>query len=98
MAAAIDDPNILPVHEAGEIDGVLFIAMRYVEGTDLEQRLHDGAIAPDQVVHLLGQVASALDAAHLRGLIHRDVKPANILITAAPGDDRGEHAYLADFG
>ena len=98
MAAAIDDPNILPIHEAGEIDGVLFIAMRYVEGTDLEQRLHDGAIAPDQVVHLLGQVASALDAAHARGLIHRDVKPANILIAAAPGDDRGEHAYLADFG
>ena len=98
MAAAIDDPNILPIHEAGEIEGVLFIAMRYVEGTDLEQRLRSGPLEPHRVVHLLGQVASALDAAHARGLIHRDVKPANILIAAAPGDDRGEHAYLADFG
>jgi serine/threonine-protein kinase len=98
MAAAIDDPNILPIHEAGEIAGVLFIAMRYVEGTDLEQRLRGGALPADQVVHLLGQVASALDAAHARGLIHRDVKPANILIAGALGDDRGEHAYLADFG
>jgi serine/threonine-protein kinase len=98
MAAAIDDPNILPIHEAGEIDGVLFIAMRYVEGSDLEARLKSGALPPDEAVHLLGQVASALDAAHARGLIHRDVKPANILIAHAPGDDRGEHAYLADFG
>ncbi len=98
MAAAIDDPNILPIHEAGEIDGVLFIAMRYVEGTDLEARLKSGALPPDRAVHLLGQVASALDAAHARGLIHRDVKPANILIANALGDDRGEHAYLADFG
>jgi protein kinase-like protein len=98
MAAAIDDPNILPIHEAGEIDGVLFIAMRYVEGTDLEERLKSGALQPDLAVHLLGQVASALDAAHGRGLIHRDVKPANILIATGPRDDRGEHAYLADFG
>ncbi len=98
MAAAIDDPNILPIHEAGEIDGVLFIAMRYVEGSDLEQRLRAGAIEPREVIHLLSQVASALDAAHARGLIHRDVKPANILVAASPGDGRGEHAYLADFG
>src|SRR4249920_2414599 len=55
MAAAIDDPNILPIYEAGEIDGVLFIAMRYVEGTDLEARLRDGPLDPRQVVHLLGQ-------------------------------------------
>ena len=98
MAAAIDDPNILPIYEAGEIDGVLFIAMRYVEGTDLEARLRDGPLEPRQVVHLLGQVASALDAAHARGLVHRDVKPGNILIAAARGDERGEHAYLTDFG
>ncbi len=98
MAAAIDDPNILPVHEAGEIDGALFIAMRYVAGTDLEARLKEGALRPDVAVHLLGQVASALDAAHLNGLVHRDVKPANILIAPGGGDERGEHAYLADFG
>ena len=98
MAAAIDDPNILPIYEAGEIDGVLFIAMRYVQGTDLEARLGAGALSSAEVAHLLGQVASALDAAHLRGLVHRDVKPANILVTPGQGDDRGEHAYLADFG
>jgi predicted Ser/Thr protein kinase len=98
MAAAIDDPNILPIYEAGEIDGVLFIAMRYVEGTDLEARLRDGPLEPRQVVHLLGQVASALDAAHIRGLVHRDVKPGNVLIAAGHGDERGEHAYLTDFG
>ena len=98
MAAAIDDPNILPVYEAGEIDGVLFIAMRYVQGTDLERRLASGVMAPAEVAHVLGQVASALDAAHLRGLVHRDVKPANILVAPGIGDDRGEHAYLADFG
>ena len=98
MAAAIDDPNILPVYDAGEIDGVLFIAMRYVEGIDLEQRLRAGAIEPGDAIHLLGQVASALDSAHARGLVHRDVKPANILIAGARDDERGEHAYLADFG
>ena len=98
MAAAIDDPNILPVYDAGEVDGVLFIAMRYVEGSDLEQRLRAGALLPDDAVHLLGQVASALDSAHAQGLVHRDVKPANILIAGARDDERGEHAYLADFG
>ena len=97
MAAAIDDPNILPIYEAGEIEGVLFIAMRYVQGTDLEARLRLGTLEPRETVRLLGQVASALDAAHLRGLVHRDVKPANILV--APGEDeRGDHAYLTDFG
>ena len=98
MAAAIDDPNILPVYDAGEVDGVLFIAMRYVEGSDLEQRLRVGALVPDEAIHLLGQVASALDSAHAQGLVHRDVKPANILIAGARDDERGEHAYLADFG
>jgi serine/threonine-protein kinase len=97
MAAAIDDPNILPVYEAGEVDGVLFIAMRYVEGTDLETRLERGPIVPAEAVRLLGQVGSALDAAHVRGLVHRDVKPANILI-ATGEDERGDHAYLTDFG
>jgi predicted Ser/Thr protein kinase len=98
MAAAIDDPNILPIYEAGEADGAFFLAMRYVEGTDLEKRLAAGPLEPREAVRLLGQVASALDAAHARGLVHRDVKPANILIAPAPGDERGDHVYLADFG
>ena len=97
MAAAIDDPNILPIYEAGEIDGVLFIAMRYVEGTDLEARLRSGPMEPREAIRLLAQVASALDAAHVRGLVHRDVKPANILVAAGEGE-RGDHAYLTDFG
>jgi serine/threonine protein kinase len=97
MAAAIDDPNILPIYEAGEIEGVLFIAMRYVEGTDLEARLREGPLEPRAAIAVLGQVASALDAAHIRGLVHRDVKPGNILI-ARGEDERGDHAYLTDFG
>ena len=98
MAAAIDHPNILPIHEAGEIDGVLFIAMRYVEGEDLERRLRRGPIEPRAAVTILGQVASALDAAHEAGLVHRDVKPANVLIASGQGVDRSDHAYLTDFG
>jgi serine/threonine-protein kinase len=98
MAAAIDDPNILPVYEAGEIDGQLFIAMRYVEGSDLEARLRSGELTAPSALRVLDQVASALDAAHDRGLIHRDVKPANILIADRRAESRGEHAYLADFG
>jgi hypothetical protein len=98
MAAAIDDPNVLPVYEAGEIEGLLFLAMRYVDGTDLERRLAAGPLTPREVVRLLGQAASALDAAHARGLVHRDVKPANILIARTQGDERGDHVYLADFG
>ena len=98
MAAAIDDPNILPVYEAGDIDGLLFIAMRYVEGSDMETRLRTGALPAGAALHVLEQVASALDAAHDRGLIHRDVKPANILIADGRSEGRGDHAYLADFG
>ena len=96
-AAAIDDPHIIPVYEAGEADGVLFIAMRYVAGGDVGSLLRrDGALRPDRAAAVVSSVASALDAAHEAGLVHRDVKPANILLDARPG--RPEHVYLADFG
>jgi serine/threonine-protein kinase len=98
MAAAIDHPNIIPIYEAGEFEGVYFLAMRYVAGTDLETRLAAGPVEPREAVHLLGQVASALDAAHEQGLTHRDVKPANVLIAAGKGVERADHAYLTDFG
>jgi YVTN family beta-propeller protein len=97
LAAAIDHPNVLPVYDAGETDGVLWIAMRYVDGIDLAALLaRDGALAPEQVLAIAGQVAGALDAAHTRGLIHRDVKPGNILLAVEDGNVA--HAYLADFG
>jgi streptogramin lyase len=96
IAASIEHPNVIPVHEAGERDGVLYLIMRYVEGTDLRQLLAaEGRLEPDRAAHLLAQVASALGAAHNRGLLHRDVKPANVLIA---NDFGSEHAYLTDFG
>jgi streptogramin lyase len=96
LLASIDHPNVITVHEAGEHDGRLFIAMRFVVGTDLRELiLRDGKVEPVRAARLLSQVASALDAAHARGLIHRDVKPANILIEEREGR---EHAYLSDFG
>src|SRR5919198_4424074 len=99
LAASIDHPNIVPVHDAGEIDGLLFIAMRYVQGTDLKRRLREvGPLPLDQVVSVIGQVAIALDAAHERGLVHRDVKPGNILLASGVGVERTDHVYLADFG
>ena len=98
MAAAIDDPNIIPIYEADEIDGAFYLAMRFVEGTDLESRLRLGPFEPREVVHVLAQVASALDAAHARGLVHRDVKPGNVLIAAGSTLDRPDHVYLTDFG
>ena len=98
LAASLDHPNIVPVYEAGEADGRLFIAMRYVQGPSLAQRLAEGPLDPRETVALLAQVASALDAAHARGLVHRDVKPSNILIAPAEAPDGSDHAYLADFG
>ena len=94
-AASIDHPNVIPVYEAGEADGQLFIAMRYVEGTDLRELIRrEGRVSPERTVRIVEQVAAALDAAHRRGLVHRDVKPANALIT----EDGEEHVYLTDFG
>jgi serine/threonine-protein kinase len=96
LAAALDHPHIVPVYQAGEVDGLLYIAMRYVVGTDLKALLRaERAFAPERALVLVGQVASALDAAHERGLVHRDVKPSNILLTGPNGK---EHCYLADFG
>jgi serine/threonine protein kinase len=96
IAASLDHPGIVPVYAAGEVDGLLYLAMRYVEGSDLKALLRrDGPIAPARALALLDQVARALDAAHGRGLVHRDVKPANILVESE-GDT--ERAYLADFG
>jgi serine/threonine protein kinase len=92
-AASIDHPNVIPIYGAGDADGVLWIAMRYVDGEDLGRLIErEGALLPDRVVRVVGQVADALDAAHEVGLVHRDVKPGNVLIA------RGDHAYLTDFG
>ncbi len=98
-AAAVDDPHIIPVFEAGEADGVLFLAMRLVRGGDVRSLIdRNGPLPPARAAEILAQVASALDAAHARGLVHRDVKPANMLLEAAPGADRPDHVYLSDFG
>jgi len=96
-AAAVDDPHIIPVFEAGDANGVLFIAMRYVPGGDvgtLVRRL--GPLPGARATAIVSAVASALDAAHTAGLVHRDVKPANMLVDARPG--RPDHVYLSDFG
>ncbi len=96
-AAAVDDPHIIPVYEAGEVDGVLFIAMRFVGGGDLRSLLRrEGPLPPDRVLSAISSVASALDTAHAAGLVHRDVKPANMLRDTRPG--RPDHVYLSDFG
>ena len=96
-AAAVDDPHIIPLYEAGEAGGVLFIAMRYVPGGDVRSLLYrQGPLPPDRVAAIVSPVASALDAAHASGLVHRDVKPANMLLDSAPG--RPDHLYLSDFG
>ncbi|WP_030339518.1 serine/threonine-protein kinase [Streptomyces sp. NRRL S-1022] len=99
VAAAIDHPHIVPVFEAGETDGVLYIAMRYVPGSDLRHLLDvRGPLAPPDAVRIAAQVASALDAAHEHGLVHRDVKPGNILVAEGTDGDHPEHVYLTDFG
>jgi serine/threonine protein kinase len=96
-AAAVDDPHIIPVHDAGEAGGVLFIAMRYVPGGDVRTLLQrEGPLPPARAAAIVLPVASALDAAHSAGLVHRDVKPANMLLDARPG--RPDHVYLSDFG
>jgi WD40 repeat protein len=98
LAASIDHPSIIPIYEAGTADDRLFIAMRYVEGRDLRERLRHGRLDPPDAIGILAQVASALDAAHARGLVHRDVKPSNVLLDPGARPDGSDHAYLADFG
>ncbi|MEU9270882.1 serine/threonine-protein kinase [Streptomyces sp. NPDC048251] len=99
VAAAIDHPHIVPVFEADETDGVLYIAMRYVDGSDLRHLLdREGPLPPATAVRIAAQVASALDAAHENGLVHRDVKPGNVLVARGTDSDHPEHVYLTDFG
>lgn len=96
-AAAVDHPNVLPIFEAGEEDGELYLAMRLVEGTDLAAVLvAESSLPPPRAGRIVARIAAALDAAHARNLVHRDVKPANVLIS--PLTDRDEHVYLTDFG
>ncbi len=95
LAVQLDHhPNIVPVYDAGEDAGHFYIAMRFIDGIDLKQKLADGPLDPDEAVRVVAQVASALDLAHGAGLVHRDVKPGNVLL---PGGNT-DHVYLADFG
>ena len=92
IAASLDHPNVIPIYDADEVDGQLYLAMRYVPGDDLRGLLAgEGPLAPERALRLVGQVAGALDAAHAHGLVHRDVKPGNVLVA-------DEHCYLVDFG
>jgi Protein kinase domain len=99
IAAAMNHPHVIPIHDMGSSDGLLYIAMRCVSGTDLRQMIKKrGRLQPDTAVFLLSQAARALDAAHRRGLVHRDVKPGNLLIERGNEDSDPDHLYLADFG
>jgi serine/threonine protein kinase/DNA-binding SARP family transcriptional activator len=99
LAASLDHPNVIPIYEAGASGGDLFIAMRYVEGTDLRTLLHEGgALPPARTISIVLQVAAALDAAHEQGLVHRDVKPGNVLLARQRSSEAEEHVYLSDFG
>src|SRR6202012_2650218 len=99
IAASMNHPNVIPIHDTGSSDGLLYIAMRYVAGTDLRQMLKKrGRLQPETAMSLLGQAARALDAAHRRGLVHRDVKPGNLLVERGNDGSDPEHLYLADFG
>ena len=96
IAASIEHPNVVPIYAAGEENGVPYIAMRYVAGSDLGRRIaREGRLDPEAAVALIAQVANGLDAIHAAGLVHRDVKPANVLLS---GEEGSEHAYITDFG
>ncbi len=93
VVAALDHPNVVPLYEAGEEDGTIFIATRWVVGTELGILIHrEGALEPDRAARIAAQIAAALDLAHAKGLVHRDVKPSNVIVTSE------DHAYLTDFG
>ena len=99
LAAAIEHPNVIPIYRAGAVDGRLYIAMRFVDGEDLSTVLgRQGGLPMDQLLPLFAQIASAVDAAHAAGLVHRDVKPGNVLLTGHAGDLSARHVYLTDFG
>jgi len=93
LLMSLEHPNVVPIYDAGDVDGRVYLAMRLVDGTDLGSLLRaEGALEPRRVMAICTQIAAALDAAHRRGLVHRDVKPSNVLV------DGSEHVYLADFG
>ncbi|HEY0935762.1 MAG TPA: serine/threonine-protein kinase, partial [Trebonia sp.] len=99
IAASMNHPNVIPIHDTGSSDGLLYLAMRCVTGTDLRQLLRKGGPLPaGTAVFLLSQAARALDAAHRRGLVHRDVKPANLLVQRGNDGTDPDHVYLTDFG
>jgi serine/threonine protein kinase len=94
LAASLEHPNVIPIYDAGEIDGVLYLSMRYVRGPSLRMLLRErGALSVPETLAIARQIGGALDAAHAAGLVHRDVKPANVLLT-----ESGEEAFLCDFG
>jgi serine/threonine-protein kinase len=99
IAASLNHPNVIPIYDMGSQDDLLYIAMRYVSGTDMRQMIKKrGRILPATALFLVGQAARALDAAHRKGLVHRDVKPGNLLIERGSDDADPDHVYLADFG
>jgi eukaryotic-like serine/threonine-protein kinase len=99
LAASLDHPHIVPVYDAGEVEQILYMAMRYVPGSDLQGMIRrEGRLSPHASVIILEQVAGALDVAHAAGLVHRDVKPSNVLIAGGHGAEQPLHAWLGDFG